>query len=140
MADQQRRQHERDFRQNPTSENAKKYMTSLARTGCDGNMDGMGVDYADWLLFLQGHWTLTPPTKIGSYIIASRAGEVSLPRVLLFNDPETGELRAMRFTRHARGRDASDVWGGYWWSEPVPELPVVPVIEFDTETSGNSPW
>jgi len=117
VSDQHLRQLEREWQQNPTDDAARDYMTALARNG--------NTNYADWLRFLGGEWTLTAPTKEGLYRIATKKGEICTPSVLIFDDPLTISLCAIRGMTTG---NASSVWKGYWWSEPMPELPSIPLV------------
>lgn len=69
-----------------------------------------------WAQFLNGHWTLSRPTKPGLYRIVSRIDTDTQSfghEAVVFWDPNVGEARAVT------------PWGGYWWSEPTPPLPSV---------------
>ena len=112
MTDLHLRKLERAWQQNPTDENAINYMTVLARNGCN--------DYAAWLRFLGGHWTLDAPTKEGVFQRATKDGDQVLPPIQIYCLPN-GVLRAQRGME--TGLSPVHVWFGYWWSEPTPELP-----------------
>lgn len=122
MGDHQLRQLERDWKQNPTNENAAAYMAEMSRSG--------EVDYSAWLRFLGGHWTLDAPTECGVYHRANRQGDPITPQILIFDS--NGKRMAIaggawhRWAYGAEhGAEPSEVWKGYWWSEPSPELPKV---------------
>ena len=114
MSDQHLRPLERRWKQSPTDDAARDYMAELARNG--------KIPYADWLRFLGGSWSLDIPAEEGSYMVATADGYscgFNLA-ILLYKDPETGEMRA------ARGnytQTPSSMWGGYWWNEPLPKMP-----------------
>jgi hypothetical protein len=71
----------------------------------------------EWKLFLSGYWTRERPTKPGLYVVEGVGGGeprgVSLSKTIFayMNDG------AVKFTQP---------WGGWWWSEPVPNLPATP--------------
>ena len=69
----------------------------------------------EWNCFLNGCWQKQRPHKPGKYPVVSIlssnwCGETRR----LFVDPET------KYLREVPGYGG---WGGYWWSEPFPELP-----------------
>ena len=70
-----------------------------------------------WARFLSGHWTRERPTRPGYYPIQClKSGETegTTPSSLCLVYELEGEIR---FTQG---------WGGWWWSEPLPDLPPTP--------------
>lgn len=75
------------------------------------------IDVVDlWRDFLHGHWTKVPPTVPGTYPTADRAGFLS-------KDIIVGELKGELYYAGAK----NPAWGGWWWSEPRPDMPPAPV-------------
>ena len=72
----------------------------------------------EWARFLAGHWTKERPTVPGRYAQADSTGEQSGVHGVIYIDPRTKEPRSV--TSH----------GGYWWSEPYPELPPVDIAKW----------
>jgi hypothetical protein len=76
-----------------------------------------------WERFLGGHWTREQPTKPGHYPVQGvKCGEVdgNTPSILVIVYKAKGELRL------------TQSWGGWWWSEPLPNLPPTPdAVEAD---------
>ena len=67
-----------------------------------------------------GHWTKTPPTKPGMYRVADREGDEASSLYVCIID---GTLMC------PRSHDTlppSDAWRGWWWSEPIEDLPKPP--------------
>jgi len=62
---------------------------------------------------LNGRWQLDLPMTEGQFPLATRQGE-SAGFGVVYRDKATGELKSVK------------VWGGFWWSEPMPEMPPVP--------------
>lgn len=58
-----------------------------------------------WLEFIDGHWTRTCPTKRGYYPLARN------------NGMQAG---------HGYAHHITD-WDGWFWSEPMPMLPMPPI-------------
>jgi hypothetical protein len=67
-----------------------------------------------WNKFLQGHWQREKPLVEGLYPLATLDGDLTSDKGIIYKDPETGNMKSVR------------TWGGFWWSEPVPDLPAVP--------------
>ncbi|WNM70235.1 hypothetical protein [Myxococcus phage Mx1] len=63
-----------------------------------------------WQKFLAGHWQKELPSREGTYPIATTAGDQAGTSIVYIY-PNTGEACSVR------------PWGGYWWSEPIPDLP-----------------
>lgn len=66
-----------------------------------------------WAKFLAGHWQKETPSAEGAFPTAARAGEYSGLQVV-YRHPDTKEFMLVR------GH------GGWFWSEPLPELPKPP--------------
>lgn len=65
-----------------------------------------------WMKFLGGHWTTEMPQKPGQYFLATLQGELTGDMAVVYE-----ESRGSGVIKSARS------WGGYWWSEPTPNLP-----------------
>jgi len=81
-----------------------------------------------WITFVDGHWQKEMPTKPGTYPTANREKERTGNRHVVI--PKKGEdfqekaydASAVTNAFRTEGTD----WGGWWWSEPYPELPEPP--------------
>jgi hypothetical protein len=67
-----------------------------------------------WLRFLSGHWTREAPTEPGVY-----------PTCPL-NCPAGKSMPTVTAVAHAGGVRLLDEWRGWFWSEPLPQLPHPP--------------
>lgn len=72
-----------------------------------------------WETFLSGHWQRDVPQKSGNYPVATRDKLDAGFRVVYLH-PD-GEYRSVY--EH----------GGWWWSEPLPDLPSPPAWEEGNE-------
>jgi len=81
---------------------------------------------AEWDRFLSGRWTMAAPTEPGLYMVAGRDGVQA-------HAPIRVELSANGLTMYigqSVSHIAKDVWTGYFWSCPLPNLwPVPPLKE-----------
>jgi len=78
---------------------------------------------SDGVKFLAGHWMTTPPKKPGLYFTKDRTHQINWSPIFIIAD-EDGNLTAPTFTGvQSMDRRPEDRWRGYWWSEPIPELP-----------------
>ena len=102
---------ERDFLMSPNQELLTRMAAALGRAG-DTTM-------ASWLQFLAGHWTLKIPTKPGSYFVKTHQHELGMMIHVVEMD---GQLivPSVSLSRQT----PSERWGAFWWSEPMPSLPV----------------
>lgn len=79
----------------------------------------------EWAMFALGKWTRTPPAMPGTYPTAVLDGSGSRgPDVVVYNNPNTKKLEGTK-TGGFNG-PLPDVWQGWWWSKPYPQLPPVP--------------
>lgn len=69
---------------------------------------------SEWEKFLAGYWTRTPPKHEGTYPIADVSGQQQSRTVVIFQNPTTQEWEMRPY------------WKGWFWSEPIPELPTPP--------------
>jgi hypothetical protein len=75
----------------------------------------------DWATFALGKWTRDPPTKPGKYATATVDGFRDSDILVIQRE---GKLVAL-----AKGQEDAapkDVWVGWWWTKPYPELPPAP--------------
>lgn len=70
-----------------------------------------------WLDFTQGYWQKEVPTRPGKYPVAARNGERAHDRILVLSGGKI--IDACCHTEELISN-----WGGWWWSKPIPELPV----------------
>lgn len=75
------------------------------------------INQADWKKFLAGHWQREMPAKEGKYPTASHNG-TQCAYIVVYLDPKDNVMKS-----YPKG------WGGWWWSEPIPDMPKAPVIE-----------
>lgn len=73
---------------------------------------------AEWDTFLNGHWQKEMPKKVGEYPLATLDGELGGRGLVYF----AGGFRSVH------------TWRGWWWSEPIPDMP--PLESLRKETSG----
>lgn len=70
--------------------------------------------YQEWLQFLSGKWILGMPDKPGKYFTCAISNpedrSISM-EVVVYADPSDQKLKFAK------------PWGGFIWSEPVPDLP-----------------
>lgn len=85
----------------------------------NGEQDGVTCS---WTGYLNGHWTKTPPTRVGRYLVADRNGIIA-GYIALYRDPATGDVRSTK------------EWTGWWWSFPLPPPPISPPKEWEEEPS-----
>lgn len=71
-----------------------------------------------WLNFLGGRWTRKRPCKPGRYYTADYKGRANYNTIVVYHDPGTQSLRQA-------GSIRGELWGAFWWSEPIPEMPGV---------------
>jgi len=76
-----------------------------------------------WDRFLAGNWTMEPPTKAGVYPIADRDGNQAIMPFVVAKLPD-GELHYSMLGRSSMC--GSDIWQGWFWSQPIPNLPNPP--------------
>ena len=69
---------------------------------------------AEWEQFLTGHWQRELPKVEGRYLLATKQGEPTSETVVVYRDPRTCDIRGQKS------------WGGWYWSEPTPDLPAAP--------------
>lgn len=82
----------------------------------------MSEDYDDALTdfrvkmetFMRGEWTLEAPTEPGSYPICARDTNPGFCVNTVYYSPFTHKIKSTM------------AWGGWWWSEPLPEMPPPP--------------
>jgi hypothetical protein len=74
-----------------------------------------------WDRFLSGHWTKTPPTKEGSYPIAFGEASTEITPILFIWIIEKED--GIEYVNYNYVRKDYLEWGGYFWSEPMPNLP-----------------
>ena len=66
----------------------------------------------NWFQFLSGRWSLIKPTKPGIYLTKTKDCLTGFgSEAVCYLDPTTKEPKLVRS------------WGGYFWSEPIPDLP-----------------
>ena len=65
--------------------------------------------------FKNGHWTLDMPQQKGVYQCRARNCTSGETKVVVY------ELNGEMFS--------TIPWGGYWWSEPLPDMP--PTLDFE---------
>ena len=76
-----------------------------------------------WDEFIAGEWTREVPTKPGRYPVADHAGlDAGSVVVLMFG----GKLLYIKDTN--KSTDSEEIWTGWWWSSPQPQLPPAPPI------------
>lgn len=76
----------------------------------------------EWAAFLRGRWTTQAPTKPGVYPAAGRTGEPARDQTVI----GLANGNVLYCDRHTTYKDPKAAWGGWWWSEPRPELPPAP--------------
>lgn len=102
---------ERDFMMSPSREMLLRMGSALNRAG-DATLGA-------WLQFLSGHWTMDAPTKEGSYFTKTLQHELAGQIHVMMIE---GQLVVPTVTM--RISPPSERWGAYWWSEPMPHMPV----------------
>lgn len=102
---------EREFMMSPNQELLARMGSALGRAG-EGTL-------GSWLQFLSGHWTLDAPTKEGTYFTKTLQDELAGVLHIVMLD---GQLVVPTVTM--RNNPPSERWAAYWWSEPMPLLPV----------------
>lgn len=75
----------------------------------------------EWNKFLEGEWTKDPPTKTGEYFLATLDGLHTGSMLIVYDGPD-GLGYAM-----AGSNSKTNLWGGWFWSVPMPKLPPVPL-------------
>lgn len=71
-----------------------------------------------WENFAAGYWQKEVPTRVGKYPTADRDGnQASDIMVVQLANGEIKSTHKIQFKCE---------WGGWWWSEPYPELPHPP--------------
>jgi hypothetical protein len=68
-----------------------------------------------WTKYLNGHWTLTAPTKPGRYTVANYTGRVVGEAIV----HEVGGVTKPVFKASSQGALEAN-WEVYFWSEPIP--------------------
>lgn len=104
------RELERQVSSAPDQQLMARLATALARSGNES--------LAEWMRFLGGHWTMTAPTREGSYFTKARDHSLGMQLHLIMFEGEL--VVASASLRHSR---PAERWQGYWWSEPMPSLP-----------------
>ena len=112
--DAQLRNLEREFLMSPNQEMLSRLGAALGRAG--------DATLASWLQFLGGHWTLDAPTKEGSYFTKTMqhelAGQIHVAEVA------NAGVKLLIVPSSWRHQTPTERWGAYWWSEPMPNMPV----------------
>lgn len=72
-----------------------------------------------WTRFLDGRWQQEMPERIGEYPVATRSGDLGETRIVYRHE---GKLHVA---------NSVSGWGGWWWSEPLPDLPKPPPWDYD---------
>jgi hypothetical protein len=67
-----------------------------------------------WDKFLNGHWQREMPQKRGRFRLASVDGSFVPEFGIIYFDPTEKKYCSV------------SNWGGWWWSEPMPDLPKPP--------------
>ena len=80
---------------------------------------------AEWDRFYSGKWQREMPEVVGLYPIATRQGEHAGTTHIVWNPKEEAYFTP-QFMRTKKGELLTPVyngtsWGGYWWSEPLPD-------------------
>ena len=76
--------------------------------------------------FMRGEWTLEMPDKPGTYPVCGR------------NCPPDGSTIVVVYLHSTTGKPTpTHTWGGWWWSEPLPDLPPTPDAPWKDDESAS---
>lgn len=67
----------------------------------------------EWARFIHGKWQRERPTAPGTYYVATRTGSILNNTRKVSLDGEKDEV-------------TGPAWAGWWWSAPIPRLPIPP--------------
>lgn len=73
-----------------------------------------------WNAFLNGHWTKEKPQRVGRFKTATSQGEPTASEIVVYRVSDGNGIVQYHLAQ---------TWGGYFWSEPTPEMPLVPGSE-----------
>lgn len=106
------------FRAQPEAEIIDNGVTmARARNGCwDLTPEGLRIECER---FASGRWRMKLPEEAGTYSVAARDGELAGLRYLVSMQGKVFDPSNIKKTEGSE-------WGGWWWSEPHPELPNAP--------------
>ena len=77
-----------------------------------------------WAKFLNGTWTTNAPQEPGTYPLAAPKGDAENPPGILMNVVATED--GLHYALPGRSQTGSCPWGGWFWSQPLPNLPKPP--------------
>jgi hypothetical protein len=81
-----------------------------------------------WVEFTRGHWQIKMPEEPGVYPTMSREGKPAKYRQILRHPTKKKLLYDpdKMVSPYYRRQDEGSDWVGWWWSRPIPALPVPP--------------